>query len=86
MKIDSAVSHLRMPENSVRVGDQVRFMRKRCSGSGKLIHCDEVLVGEGTIAELLNSHYSVVRVGRAEVEEGHTVEDVDATARIGQRR
>ena len=85
MKIDSATSHLRMPENSVRVGDQLRFMRKRCNGSGKLIHCDDSLVGEGTIAELLNSRYSVVRVGNAEVEEGDAVEDLDATVRAGRR-
>jgi hypothetical protein len=45
MKIDSATAHVRMPENSVHLGEQVRFTRKRCIGSGKPMLSQRRLAG-----------------------------------------
>lgn len=79
MKIDGTEAHVRLPENTASVGDRVQFLRRQCSGAGKLKRCRDEPTGEGQIVQLLNSRYSVVRV-RCGVpfDEGDAVEKVNA--------
>jgi len=81
MKIDGTESHVRLPDNTASVGDRVQFLRRRCTGTGKLVRCPEQPIGDGQIVQLLNSRYSVVRICcGVPFEEGDAVERVDASS------
>ncbi len=62
MKIDGTEAHIRMPDNTVALGDRVRFLRQQCTGVGKITRCRDESTGEGEIVQVLNARYSVVRI------------------------
>ncbi|SRR6266404_2436127 len=75
MKIDGTEAHIRTSDNAVAVGDRVQFLRQRCTSDGKLTRCRDEPTGEAEVVQLLNAHYSVVRVRCGVVfDEGDRVE------------
>ena len=65
MKITDTEARVYVREIDVDVGDKMTVFRNECtksSSSSKAgLHCKLVQVGEGTISENLNEHYSVLR-------------------------
>ena len=76
MKISDQTAHVCMGAGEVAVGDHVRLYNNQCAPAGsKRIACNKVYLAEGTVTEVLDSHYSVVTfpAGTA-FAEGETVE------------
>jgi hypothetical protein len=76
MKMSDQQAHVCLGEGEVAVGDHVRLYNNQCSSNGsKRVTCDKVYVAEGTVTEVLNSHYSVVSFpAGTQFAEGETVE------------
>ena len=62
MKMSDQEAHVCLGDGEVTVGDHVRLYNNVCApdGSTKRVKCDKVYVADGTVTEVLNSHYSVV--------------------------
>ncbi len=76
MKINDQTAHVCMGNGEVALGDHVRLYNNQCStGGSKRVTCEKVYLGDGTVTEVLDSHYSVVSfpVG-TKFAEGETVE------------
>lgn len=82
MKISTSVAHVELPPSSVRVGDRVALIESYCPGkmtrrtrkpmSDK---CRKVVIGTGSVTEILNDRYSVAEFPNGpEFEEGDAVD------------
>lgn len=81
MKISPIEGHVCLGEGEVTKGERVTIYRNVCStppGAAKPTErrCQKVAVGHGVVSEILNAHYSVVRLSDGELDEGDTVEPV----------
>lgn len=81
MKTSSTEGHVCLGDHEVSKGDAVAIFRHECKprpGAAKPTDrvCEKVAVGHGVVIELLNEHYSVVRLTDGELNEGDTVERV----------
>ncbi|PWU18872.1 MAG: hypothetical protein C5B49_06570 [Bdellovibrio sp.] len=82
MKTSDNEAHVCMGEGEVKPGDRVRLFKNVChskgpSGaySGAGAGCEKKEIGEGTVKEILNQHYSLVKFDQGiQVEEGTFVE------------
>lgn len=78
MKISDSEAHIAMGADEVKAGDRVVLFRNDCERGGqrpKSPTCRRRKLGGGTVTEILNQDYSVVKVDKGvEFEEGVTVE------------
>lgn len=79
MKTSSTEGHVCLGDGEVAKGDAVVVSRNVCTprpGAAKATDrtCQKVPVGHGIVTEVLNEHYSVVRMTDGELNEGDTVE------------
>ena len=77
MKMSDQEAHVCLGEGEVAMGDHVRLYNNVCAPDGgtKRVKCDKVYVAEGTVPEVLTSHYSVVSFpAGTQFAEGETVE------------
>jgi hypothetical protein len=74
MKTTDTDAHVCLGRGEVAVGDHVHLFHNDCVGQ-KAAQCRRVLVGDGTVMQLFDDHYSLVRfpMGTA-FAEGDTVE------------
>lgn len=63
MKSSENEAHVCLGNKEAKIGNRVAAFRNDCTtkGGGKASTCKRVNLGEGTVTELLNEHYSVVR-------------------------
>jgi hypothetical protein len=68
MKVSENTAHVCLGEKEVKPGDRIAFFRNDCKkarGGGRvndsILSCEKVGVGEGTVLQVLNEHYSVVK-------------------------
>lgn len=71
MKTGPREAHVCLGNREVKVGDKVRAFRNVCpaarltqfdeGGAGGQLLCRKEPLGDGTVIQLLNEHYSVVR-------------------------
>lgn len=65
MKAGENEAHVCMGEGEVKVGDHVALFMNKCKFKGPRgeggAPCEKVRLGEGSVTEVLNKHYSVVR-------------------------
>jgi hypothetical protein len=75
MKTTDTDAHVCLGRGEVAVGDHVHLIHNDCSTGSKPGQCRRVTVGDGTVVELFDDHYSLVRfpAGTA-FGEGDTVE------------
>jgi hypothetical protein len=77
MKVADTDAHVCLGEGEVAVGDTVRLFDNVCVPGPKpsIPSCKKVFVADGSVVELLDEHYSIVRfpAGTA-FKEGQTVE------------
>ena len=82
MKINDTEAHACVRKLDVEVGDKMAVFRNECTsdtGSSKASgrHCRLERIGEGTISEQLNEHYSVLKFDTpTEYREGDLLEKV----------
>ena len=77
MKMSDEQAHVCLGEGEVAIGDHVRLYNNLCAPDGgtKRVKCEKVYVAQGTVTEVLNSHYSVVSFpSGTQFAEGETVE------------
>lgn len=78
MKISDNEAHVCLGNDEVKVGDKVDLIRNQCVNSGKRgdgNSCKMITLGEGEVTEVLNEHYSVVKVNPGvKFEEGTLVQ------------
>jgi hypothetical protein len=77
MKIDPTTAHVCLGNSEVAVNDSVRLYKNVCEAARdrRPSVCTKTAVGDGTVTQLLDEHYSVVTfpVGTP-FEEGYTIE------------
>jgi hypothetical protein len=67
MKTGENEAHVCLGDKEVKVGDRLSAYVNHCTGkvggpvTGGAQSCEKKLIGEGTVTELLNQHYSVVK-------------------------
>lgn len=69
MKVSDTEAHVCMDKTEAKVGDRVTLFKNACTGGqggiraglGDARHCEKVQLGQGTVTEILNNHYSVVK-------------------------
>lgn len=69
MKVSEDEAHVCMDKSEAKVGDRVTLFKNACTGTGgggrsglgSSRSCSKVEVGKGTVKEILNQHYSVVK-------------------------
>ncbi len=67
MKVSDTEAHVCMDNSEARVGDKVTLFKNKCKkgGAGRTGEggggCEKVQIGQGTVTEILNHHYSVVK-------------------------
>ncbi|OQW47464.1 MAG: hypothetical protein A4S09_15190 [Proteobacteria bacterium SG_bin7] len=63
MKVSDTEAHVCMDKSEAKVGDRVTLFRNNCpaKGVGGGGTCTKVELGQGTVTEILNDHYSVVK-------------------------
>jgi hypothetical protein len=79
MKASDDEAHVCLGNDEVKLGDKVNFFKNVCTARGKAADsaaaCEKKFLGQGEITELLNQHYSVVKVAKGvSFEEGNIVE------------
>ena len=81
MKMNDREAHVCMGEKEVKAGDKVSLFKNVCEQKsnrrvgGELLDCKKVKVGEGEVTQVLNEHYSSIRVDQGvSFEEGTIVE------------
>ena len=82
MKTSENEAHVCMGKGEVAAGDRVTLYRNACvgkaraiSGTGSEGSCEKKEIGMGSVKEVLNDHYSVVRFDQGvQFEEGTFVE------------
>lgn len=82
MKISENEAHVCLGKGEIAVGDRVTLYRNACVGKGGGSRsgggggsCEKKEVGMGSVQEVLNQHYSVVRFDQGvQFEEGSFVE------------
>lgn len=75
MKIDPTTAHVCLGTGEVAVNDRVRLYRNVCTPSARRSVCKKEPIADGTVAELLDEHYSVVTFPAGTTfEEGNTIE------------
>lgn len=79
MKVNEQTAHVCLGNNEVKKGDKVAILINECerepSSGYRLRPCRKVMLGEGTVTETLNEHYSVVQAEHGlKLEEGMLVE------------
>jgi hypothetical protein len=78
MKISDTEAHVCMGRGEVMAGDRVKLFKSVCVGkdrSGRSASCEKKELGMGTVEEVLNDHYSVVKFDQGvQFEEGAIVE------------
>lgn len=84
MKVSDIDAHVCLGQDEVKKGEPIRLYKNVCAdrvggvpkvGSIPVQSCKKELAGEGQVAEVLNSHYSVVRFPQGtQFQEGDTVE------------
>jgi hypothetical protein len=75
MKTNDTDAHVCLGSGEVAVGDRVHLIHNDCTSAGKPAACRRVSVADGTVVELFDDHYSLVRfpTGTA-FAEGDTIE------------
>jgi hypothetical protein len=75
MKTTDTDAHVCLGKGEVAVGDRVHLIHNDCSAGSKPGQCRRVTGGDGTVVELFDDHYSLVRFppGTA-FAEGDTIE------------
>ncbi len=74
MKTTDTDAHVCLGRGEVAVGDRVHLIHNECTGS-KPAQCRRVAVGDGTVVELFDDHYSLVRFPSGTAfAEGDTIE------------
>lgn len=67
MKVSDTEAHVCLDDTEAKVGDRVTLFKSRCSGGGggksggQGRSCEKVQLGQGTVTEILNHHYSLVK-------------------------
>ena len=69
MKVSDTEAHVCMDNTEAKVGDRVTLYKNNCpttgggarSGLGAGGRCEKVELGQGSVTEILNQHYSVVK-------------------------
>lgn len=68
MKVSDTEAHVCIDDSEAKVGERVSLYKNKCSNSttsGRLglskQRCEKAYLGQGTITEILNQHYSVVK-------------------------
>ena len=80
MKTGENEGHVCLGDKEVKVGERVNVFKNECNrgGGGKVganERCRKVKVGEGTVNQVLNEHYSVVQFDSGvPFEEGTVIE------------
>ena len=82
MKTSDNEAHVCLGKGEVKAGDRVALFRNVCAGKGGGIRggggggsCEKRELGKGTVQEVLNEHYSVVKFDPGiQFEEGTFVE------------
>ena len=76
MKISDQEAHVCLGDSEVKRGDRVNLFVRVCPKiKGETASCKKSLKGTGTVTEVLNDHYSVVKLdSSATFEEGAFVE------------
>lgn len=75
MKINPALVQVSLGEREVSVGDRVAIFKKTCTGGGKTPLCKKERVGGGSVARVLNEHYSEIKLDSGvHASEGYVVE------------
>ncbi len=82
MKVSDTEAHVCMDNTEAKVGDRVTLFRNNCPTKGGRARsgdgggsCEKVQLGQGTVTEILNQHYSVVKFDPGvSFEEGSFVE------------
>lgn len=77
MKVSDTEAHVCLGDKEVKVGDKVNIYKSECtqSAGSKGTNCVKVKAGEGSVTQLLNEHYSVIKFDKGvEFKEGTIVE------------
>ena len=81
MKISANEAHVCLGKGEIEAGDRVRLFRNVCTGKGVGDRdigrgsCEKKEIGMGSVQEVLNSHYSIVKFDQGvQFEEGTFVE------------
>jgi len=76
MKVSDTEAHVCMNKDEVKIGDHVELYANVCSREGKEQSiCNKVSRGHGTVTEIINEHYSLVKFEQgAKFEEGNFIE------------
>ena len=79
MKTSEDEAHVCLGDNEVKAGDKVSLFKNVCTAKGKATEgngaCEKRFLGEGEITQLLNQHYSVMKVAKGVTfDEGTIVE------------
>lgn len=67
MKVSDTEAHVCMDDTEAKVGDRVTLYKSSCPSTGGRVRsgagggCEKVKLGQGTVTEILNKHYSVVK-------------------------
>ena len=66
MKVSDNEAHVCLGDNEVKIGDKVTLYKSECSGSNAKFSggrvCQKVNIGAGQVTQVLNEHYSVIKV------------------------
>lgn len=77
MKINPTKAHVCLGRGEVAVNDRVRLYKNNCktTSDGRRTICSKETIGDGTVTELLDDHYSVVTFpAGTPFDEGNTIE------------
>jgi hypothetical protein len=80
MKTSEDEAHVCLGDNEVKAGDKVSLFKNVCTGKGGKATegggvCEKKYLGDGEITQLLNQHYSVMKVAKGVTfDEGTIVE------------
>ena len=80
MKASEDEAHVCLGNNEVKTGDKVNLFKNICTSKGRAADgggagCEKRFLGEGEVSQILNQHYSVVKVAKGvPFEEGTIVE------------
>lgn len=81
MKVSDREAHVCMNRDEVKVGDRVALYRNDCPSKGGRVSssagatCQKKFLGDGTVTEIINDHYSLVKFDEGvQFEEGTFVE------------
>ena len=72
MKIDDTVAHVSFSPGELRAGDSIKIERNECtstidrnfSRARSKTDCRLVIIGRGSLTEVLNDHYGVAKLDR----------------------